>query len=104
MTVSIVRPLVAAALLAVAAPAFANQPAGVERLVISTSGLDLSTTTGQAALERRVGLAIDRLCESQVFATVESADALAECRAQTRAEVQPQIKAALVRTNSVAMQ
>jgi UrcA family protein len=99
MTGPIIRPLVAAALLAIAAPAFASETS--EKLVISTSGIDLATYAGQKALEHRVNNAIDRLCESQVFAS-PNAYALEDCRDDLRAEVQPQVKAVLLRTSVVA--
>jgi UrcA family protein len=99
---TMIRPLVAAALFAAGVPALANPAEGMERLVISTSGIDLSTPAGQKALDRRLEIAIYRLCDTQVLATLEDANAMDACRADIRAEVQPQVKAALLRTNSVA--
>jgi UrcA family protein len=103
MTGTIVRPLVAAALLAMAAPAFADQPAASAKLAISTSGIDLSTPNGRKALERRVENAIDRMCGKPVLGTRDEAEALEACRSETLAEVQPQMQSMLLRA-SVAEQ
>jgi UrcA family protein len=103
MTVPMIRTAVATALLALAAPAFAEPAAVTEKLVISTSGLDLATYSGQQALEHRVSNAIDRLCSAEVFASAEPATAMDDCRDAVRAEVQPQIKAMLPVNTVVAL-
>lgn len=99
MTGTIIRPLVAAALLAIAAPAFADQRAASAKLAISTSGIDLSTASGRKALERRVDNAIDRMCGKPVLGTRAEAEALEACRSETLAEVQPQMQAMLLRAS-----
>lgn len=99
MTGTIIRPLLAAALLAASAPALAGQDEGSAKLAISTSGIDLATPAGRQALERRVDNAINRLCGSNDLGTREEAEAIAACRLETRAEVQPQVDAMLMRTS-----
>jgi UrcA family protein len=76
-----------------AVPALAQAPAQTETLVINTAGLNLATPAGQQALSHRVDAAIEKLCSAQVFATIDY-DAMDECRAAVRAEVEPQLKAA----------
>jgi UrcA family protein len=98
MRAFIIRPLLAATLLA-AAPALANQDEGSAKLAISTSGIDLATPQGQEALQRRVDNAIARLCGTNDLGTREEAEAIAACRAETRAEVQPQVDAMLMRAS-----
>lgn len=101
MTGNFIRPLLAATLLAAAVPALANQNDGSAKLAISTSGIDLSTPAGRKALERRVDNAINRLCGSNDLGTREEAEAIEACRAETRAEVQPQVDAMLQRVSLV---
>ena len=72
------------------------------KLAISTNGIDLATPEGRKALDRRVDNAINRLCGSNVLGTREEAEAVAACRAETRAEVQPQVDAMLLRTSVMA--
>lgn len=103
MTVPMIRAAVATALLALAAPAFADPATATEKLVINTAGLDLATYSGQQALERRVSNAIDRLCSAEVFATAGPSTAMEDCRDAVRAEVQPQIKAMLPAPTVVAL-
>jgi UrcA family protein len=100
MTGTMIRPLVAAALLAFAAPAFADQAVASAKLAISTSGIDLSTPAGRKALERRVDNAISRLCGYAVLGTREEAEELEACRLEARAEVEPQLQALLLRTSA----
>ncbi len=102
MTQTMIRSCVMAAVLAAAAPALAGPAANSESLVISTSGINVATPAGQQALQHRVDTAIDRLCSAEVFATID-ADAMEECRDAVHAEVQPQIKAVLLRTSLVAL-
>jgi UrcA family protein len=99
MAAKMIRPMLAVSLLAMAAPALADQDDGSARLAISTSGIDLATPQGQQALQRRVDNAINRLCGSNTLGTREEAEAIAACRAETRAEVQPQVDAMLMRAS-----
>lgn len=101
MTAAMIRTALATAVLAMAVPALANPADGDDRLVISTSGLNLATPAGQQALEQRLDSAIERLCSAQVFATIDY-NAMDECRTAVRAEVQPQIKAMLPAQTVVA--
>lgn len=96
---NLIRPIVTTALLAMAAPAFAQPQAASAALAVNTSGIDLSTPEGRKALDRRVDNAINRVCGSIVLGTREEADAVAACRLETRAEVQPQVDAMLVRAS-----
>jgi UrcA family protein len=98
-----IRAAVATALLALSGPAFADPAADTDRLVISTSGLDLATASGQQALVRRVNAAIDQLCSADVFASAAPATAMDDCRDAVRAEVQPQLKAMLPARTVVAL-
>lgn len=99
MTGFIIRPLLAATLLAMAVPVLADQGEGSAKLAISTSGIDLSTPAGRKSLERRVDNAINRLCGSNDLGTREEANAIEACRAETRAEVRPQVDAMLMRAS-----
>jgi UrcA family protein len=101
MTVSIIRPLVATALLAFAAPTFASPAQDTEKLVISTAGINLATPAGQRVLAHRVNAAIDQLCNAETFATADGYDALNDCRDEVRAEVQPQLKAVMTSSSTV---
>lgn len=96
MTGKLIGPFAAAALLALAAPAYADTTEASAKLAISTSGIDLSTPEGRKALERRVDRAISRMCGSTMTGTREEAEELEACRLETRAEVEPQLQAMLV--------
>ena len=97
MTVAIIRPLVATALLALAAPAFAEPSYSAERVTITTSGIDLGSASGRQALDRRVQNTVNAICGAPVFGTREEAEELRACRASTRAEAEPQVQAVLAR-------
>ena len=97
MTATMIRTALAAALVAMTAPALANPAVSTEKLVINANGLNLATASGQQALNQRVDAAIDQLCSAQVFASIDY-NAMDECRSAVRAEVQPQIKALLPAT------
>jgi UrcA family protein len=102
MTAPMIRTAIATALLAMAAPAFADPAANSEKLVINTSGLNLATPAGQQALNERLDSAIERMCSAEVFASIDY-DAMDECRTAVRAEVQPQIRAMLPATTLAAL-
>lgn len=99
MTETMIRPLVAAALLAMAAPAFADLPASSATLAINTTDIDLSTAKGRKALERRVDSAINRFCGTAVTGSRDEAEELDRCRSEARAKVQPQMQAMMLRAS-----
>ncbi len=99
MTGTILRPLVATALLAFAAPAFADPVDSSATVKINTSGLDLTSASGRQALDRRVQNAINAICGAPIYGTREEAEELRACRTETRAAVQPQVQAMLLRAN-----
>jgi UrcA family protein len=99
MTGTTIRPLVAAALLALAAPAFAEPAYSNAKVTIDASGIDLTSATGRQALDRRVQNAINAICGAPVYGTREEAEDLRTCRSETRATVQPQVQAMLLRAN-----
>ena len=95
----IIRPLVTAALLAFAAPAFADLADSSARVTISTSDIDLTSAKGREALDRRVQSAVNRICGTPILGTREEAEALGTCRTETRAAVQPQVQTMLLRAS-----
>ncbi len=99
MTGTILRPLVAAALLAIAAPAFAEPVDNSANVTINTAGIDLTSANGRQALDRRVQNAINAICGAPIYGTREEAEDLRACRDETRAAVQPQVQAMLLRAN-----
>jgi UrcA family protein len=83
---------------ALAAPAMAAGPGYEEsRVRVQTADLDLATASGQRALERRVEMALSRLCGMPVFHTRDELDALDACRADALKAAAPQIDAARAR-------
>lgn len=97
MTAAIIRPLVATALLALAAPAFSEPSYSIAKVTIDTRGIDLGSASGRQALDRRVEHAVNAICGAPVFGTHEEAEELRACRSATRAEAEPQVRAVLAR-------
>jgi UrcA family protein len=56
------KPLMMTALLVAAAPAFADDKPAPPTARVTTADLDLSTATGRRALDRRLRVAIDKVC------------------------------------------
>lgn len=91
--------IIAAALAAaVATPALATQP-GYERaqVTVQTADLDLSSAAGQRQLDRRIAVAVTRVCGVPVFFSRDELAALADCEARAMAATGPQIEAARAR-------
>jgi UrcA family protein len=78
-----------------AAPALAADP-GYEsaQVRVQTADLDLSSAAGQRLLDRRIAVAVSRVCGSPVLFSREELDELAACEAQAMAATRPQIEAA----------
>ncbi len=81
-----------------AAPAFASEP-GYETFSVRvpTADLDLATATGQARLEKRLDVAVGRLCGMPVFFTREELADLQACRDDAMKAAAPQLAAAKAR-------
>ncbi len=88
--------LVVAATLAM--PAMAAD-AGYEqsRVRVQTADLDLASASGQRQLDRRLSLAMTRLCGEPVLHTRDELAELAACQADAMAAAAPQIEAARAR-------
>lgn len=83
---------------ALAAPAMAAGPGYEEsRVRVQTADLDLASTDGQRALERRVEMALARLCGTPVFHSRDELAELDACRADAMKAAAPQIEAARAR-------
>ena len=85
--------LLAAATLAM--PALAAET-GYEQwqVKVQTADLDLSSASGQRALDKRLSFAITRLCGSPVLLTRDELADLDACRAEAMKAAAPQIDAA----------
>jgi UrcA family protein len=85
--------LLAAATLAM--PALAAET-GYEQwqVKVQTADLDLSSASGQRALDKRLSFAITRLCGSPVLFTRDELADLDACRAEAMKAAAPQIDAA----------
>lgn len=85
--------LLAAATLAM--PALAAEP-GYEQwqVKVQTADLDLSSATGQRALDKRLSQAMTRLCGAPVLFTRDELADLDACRADAMKIAAPQIDAA----------
>jgi len=93
------RIILAAAIAAtLAAPALASQP-GYEQgqITVKTADLDLATSDGQRALNRRLEVAVNRLCGTPVMFSRDELAALDACRADALTAAAPQIDAARAR-------
>jgi len=77
-----------------AAPALAADP-GYEqaRIVVKIADLDLSAQSGQRALDKRVRIAVSRLCGYPATFSRDEGEALAACEADAMQAVAPQINA-----------
>jgi len=75
-----------------AASAVAAEP-GYEqaRVVVKIADLDLSAQAGQRALDKRVRIAVARLCGYPVTFSRDESEALAACEADAMQAVAPQI-------------
>ncbi|MEI6486595.1 MAG: UrcA family protein [Sphingomonadales bacterium] len=74
-----------------AAPAMAAEPTQVR---VTTVGLDLSTASGQRALNHRVASAIVKLCGMPSSYTAEESAAIGACQTEAMSSAAPQIDAA----------
>ena len=82
-------PVFAAAILAgSAAPALAEAAPSV---VVSYSDLNLTTPEGRQALETRIAVAVDTVCDGSNRFSLQQTQAWAECREHTAAEAQSQV-------------
>jgi UrcA family protein len=61
---------------------------------VQTADLDLASATGQRTLDKRLGLAMSRLCGSPVLFTRDELADLEACRADALKAAAPQIDAA----------
>lgn len=64
------------------------------KVTVSIADLDLATPAGQRLLDKRVAVAIDRLCGTPVTFSRDELDALAVCAADARQMAAPQLAAA----------
>lgn len=92
------RHVIAIAACLTALPALAAPAA--ETTSVSTAGLDLASVSGQRRLDMRVASAVDRLCGTPVFFTQDETAALDACRADARAQIAPQVRAAVARAGT----
>lgn len=65
------------------------------RLAVSYVGLDLSTAEGVELLDRRVRVAVDRICSDDFTRDLKHAASIARCRRRAFASAEPQIRAAI---------
>lgn len=86
-----------AALILTASAAGASPNWSTGRVAVSTSGIDLASTGGRAAFERRVDRAIAAMCGAPVFGTRDEADALRDCRDEARAAAMPEVSRMVAR-------
>ena len=71
--------IAASALLALTAPAFAVTPE-TQSMEVSTSGLDLNSSTGRARLKARVARAVDQVCGANDARGVIASRSFQQCR------------------------
>ena len=82
----------------VAAPAVAAGNGHEQgQISVQTADLDLATKTGQRALNKRLTVALERLCGSPITFTRDELAALNACEADARQMAAPQIDAARAR-------
>lgn len=93
---NILLPLAALTAAAIAAPALAQPPAPTT-IAVRTTGLDLGSPAGIAALDRRIGAAVDIACGSVSDVDVHGKNAAQRCRADVQAQVAGQ------RANAIAL-
>ncbi|OYQ33995.1 hypothetical protein CHU93_02735 [Sandarakinorhabdus cyanobacteriorum] len=81
-----------------AAPALAAGPEHMTGTVrVQTADLDLSTVAGQRALDRRLAMAMVRLCGTPVFFSRDELAELDACKAEASKAAAAQINAAHAR-------
>lgn len=78
---------------ALAAPALATE-FDQGKVTVQVADLDLATPAGQRALNKRLTVAIDRLCGTPVTFTRDELAALQSCEADARLMAAPQVAAA----------
>ena len=79
---------IAATLAASSSPALANP--GENRVVVSYHDLDLRSAAGQAALDRRLDVAVRKVCRTPHSRSVRVATKTQDCIAKLREEVAQQ--------------
>lgn len=87
------KTILAAALVAAAAPAFARDSA--HRIAVAYADLNLTTAEGIAELDRRIDRAVDRVCPEAIGPYLQEIRAAAKCRRLTAAAVAAQRDAAI---------
>lgn len=80
------KTILAAALVAAATPALAQDPA--PRIAVAYADLNLNTAGGVAELDRRIDRAVDRVCPDAIGPYIQEIRAAAKCRKQTAAVAQ----------------
>jgi UrcA family protein len=90
MSVFAATPILVAAVVGLAPAAASNHLWGTPRLAVSTADLDLTTTDGRAALDRRIARAARSLCDPEPAARSPALDAEREtCLKATIAGAKP---------------
>lgn len=93
--------LLIAAVAGLAAPALARPPsADAASRTVAYADLDLSTTAGAAILDRRIEDAVRRVCGSADLRELARHAAVAGCRREARARIEPARAAAVARARS----
>jgi UrcA family protein len=87
----------AAALIFAASPLAATTPDAAPVLRISYADLNLSTAAGRATLERRVRVAVSRLCHVEDHVPLTQRMAASRCRQETLMRGRATIAAAIAR-------
>jgi UrcA family protein len=87
--------------LAAANPVLAGQHDG---RIVSYGDLDLTTSAGQATLDRRLAGAIRQVCGMAFPSDIQSVSQVRRCRADTLADVQAQRNDALAQARNSAVQ
>jgi len=76
----------AATMLLNAAPAFAEPVTGQNVSIVSTAGLDLSSSAGRAKLDHRLVIAADEVCGAPSDADLAGKNRARECRDEVLAQ------------------
>ncbi len=90
-----IAPLLVLALLSQTPASFAATPEPLPSQAVRTADLDLSTKRGQQTLDHRIRVAVNAVCGDASSADLVGQNRVSQCRDETRASVQTQIRLAI---------
>jgi UrcA family protein len=81
----------ATALVSFGTPLFAQDSLDAAQVKVRYDKADLTTSSGQRDIERKISFAVDRVCGDQVLGTKEEVDMIRDCKQSARSMARAQL-------------